>query len=325
MCRVLGYIGEPLKISKLMLEPANSLVHQSYDPQDHYHMLQVAGFGVATWRKNTLSADYPVIYKSTKLPFYDRNLQSLCEHNETNLLLAHIRAVSYSGETGYEAVVNENNCHPFLFPGFRLTLAHNGWVDGFKEIRFPLLNRCKPEIIQNLEGSTDTEVIYSLIMSQFDDPTQDFNDEEILDAIKKTVKIILDVQTDYNCEETSVLKLFLGDGDDLLVANIGIGYNRQLDVEGEWEELRKYPQGTKEFYLSRVKEPVWSFKGRNFADYDGYYMESVADEDVRCVIISSEPLTEDLASWSMVPFQHVCFLNKNNGNPTVEIKPITFD
>ncbi|WP_424101595.1 class II glutamine amidotransferase [Moorena producens] len=325
MCRVLGYIGEPLAISKLILEPDNSLVNQSYD-SDYHHMVQLAGFGLATWKKDTLTANYPFLYKGTKPPFYDRNLKSLCESHETNLLLSHIRAAYYT----YEAVVHEHNCHPFIFPGFRLALAHNGWIYGFKEIRFPLLNKCRPEIIQNLEGSTDTEVIYALIMSQVDDPTKDLSVDEIIDAINKTVKIILDVKTEYNCEGISVLKLFLADSNDLLVANLGIGYNRQLDVPGDWqkltnEELQELKNDSEKdaFYL--LKSPVWSLKGKNFGDYDGFKMQSAADEDVRSVIISSEPLTEDVTGWSQVPFQHICFFDNNNGNPRVQTKPFPFN
>ena len=85
-------------------------------------MIQLAGFGLATWSKRTLSEDYPFIYKGMKPPFYDRNLGSLCERHETNVLLCHIRASGYDS-LNYEAVVNENNCHPFIFLGFRLAVG----------------------------------------------------------------------------------------------------------------------------------------------------------------------------------------------------------
>ncbi|NER25791.1 MAG: hypothetical protein F6J96_34880, partial [Symploca sp. SIO1C2] len=93
MCRVLAYIGEPIQISQLLLKPDNSMVNQTFDPEDHY-MIQLAGFGLATWSKGTLSEEYPLIYKGIKPPFYDRNLGSLCERHETNVLLCHVRGLS---------------------------------------------------------------------------------------------------------------------------------------------------------------------------------------------------------------------------------------
>jgi len=206
MCRVLAYIGEPIQISQLLLKPDNSMVNQTFDPEDHY-MIQLAGFGLATWSKGTLNEEYPLIYKGIKPPFYDRNLGSLCERHETNVLLCHVRASGYEN-LNYESVVNENNCHPFIFPGFRLAMAHNGGVNGFKEIRLDLLNRCKPEIVQYVEGSTDSEVVYALLMSQLDEPTKDLKVDEMIEAIKKTIKVILDVQTKHNCTGLSTLKLF---------------------------------------------------------------------------------------------------------------------
>lgn len=323
MCRVLAYIGEPIQISQLLLKPDNSMVNQTFDPEDHY-MIQLAGFGLATWSKGTLSEEYPLIYKGIKPPFYDRNLGSLCERHETNVLLCHVRASGYEN-LNYESVVNENNCHPFIFPGFRLAMAHNGGVNGFKEIRLDLLNRCKPEIVQYVEGSTDSEVVYALLMSQLDEPTKDLKVDEMIEAIKKMIKVILDVQTKHNCTGLSTLKLFLADSNDILVANIGIGYNRQLDVEGDWEDLKQYPRGTKEFSLSRLKGPVWSLKGQKFSNHNGYRMETSSNGDISSIIIASEPLTEDSTAWSMIPFQTLCFFDHNDGKPKVELKPFDID
>ncbi len=65
-------------------------------------------------------------------------------------------------------------------------------------------------------------------------------------------------------------------------------------MEGNWEELKQYPRGTKEFSLSWLKGLVWSLKGKKFGNYEGYQMQpfSNGSEDISYVIISSEPLTE---------------------------------
>jgi glutamine amidotransferase len=159
-------------------------------------------------------------------------------------------------------------------------------------------------------------------MSQFEDPTEDLEVAEIIEGIQKLIRIILDLKVKYNIKGQDILKLFLADRNDLCVANVGIGPNRTLEIEGCWEELKQFPVGTPEFTLSRLTSPVWALKGKKFGQKEGsYQMEAVADEEVRSVIIASEPLTENNQNWVKIPFQHLCYFDYNNGNPKLELIP----
>lgn len=317
MCRILGYIGESVTISDLMLNPDNSLINQSFDPEDH-HIMQLAGMGLATWKKGAPNSEFPLIYKTTKPPFYDRNLKSICERMDTDVFLAHIRGAQY--ETSVS--VNEENCHPFMFPGFKLALAHNGSIDRFRELRVGLLDRCHNRIARYISGDTDSEVLYAVLMSQLEDPTADLDIDEILEAVGKLVKILLDLKTKYGIGGQDILKLFLADSNDLCVANIGIGPNCELAVEDLWEHYRQYPVGTGEYLLSRLVGPVWAAKGRHLRKNGTYYLEHASmDEDVHSVIIASEPLTEDTRGWLRIPFQHIAYFDYNEGNPRLRIVP----
>ena len=127
MCRVLGYLGPRVLLADLLTRPRNSLINQSFDAEYH-ELLQLGGTGLAAWEKGSTEDAVPLIYKSAHPAFYDRNLYSLSEKVHTTNLLAHVRATGYSRGVS----INEDNCHPFLFDGFRLALAHNGGLPGWK-------------------------------------------------------------------------------------------------------------------------------------------------------------------------------------------------
>ena len=77
MCRVLAYLGPSVRLSDLITRPSNSLINQSFDAEYH-HLMQVAGAGFASWEKGSPNEREPLIYKSAKPAFYDKNLQALC-------------------------------------------------------------------------------------------------------------------------------------------------------------------------------------------------------------------------------------------------------
>ena len=47
MCRHLGWLGDPVSVSSLILEPANGLLVQSYSPRRQKHgLLNADGWGI---------------------------------------------------------------------------------------------------------------------------------------------------------------------------------------------------------------------------------------------------------------------------------------
>ena len=166
MCRVLAYLGEPLPVRNLLFDPDNSLVTQSHSPQMMNTFLNLAGFGLQAWDPGSLRPDDPFTYRATTLPSFDRNLRSLSAKLAPTCLVAHVRGVTYSEE----AVVADTNLHPFRFPGARVVLAHNGHLRQFARMRYSLVEHVRPELAERIEGTTDSEWIYALILSQLDDP-----------------------------------------------------------------------------------------------------------------------------------------------------------
>jgi glutamine amidotransferase len=320
MCRVLAYLGPQLELADLMTKPKNSLVNQSFDARFH-HLLQLGGSGFASWEEGSPNETRPLIYRSAKPTFYDKNLSAICENVRTNCLLAHIRATGYSDQ----ASVNEDNCHPFLYPGFRLALAHNGGLPGWRDMLQDIAAASKPAIVRHLSGSTDTEPLYCLLMSQYEDPTADMDGEEILAGLTRFMKQVRDIKKRHGNTKIAKLKFFLADGNDLVVANMGLGENYASEIDGDWDELRQHEPGTREFTLAGVKEPVWYLAGDDYADFEGsYQMRAREGDGASTVIVASEPLTAEADAWKRVPFNHAVFIQRTDGGCRISTAPLEF-
>jgi glutamine amidotransferase len=183
MCRVLAYLGEPLPVRNLLFDPEYGLVRQSYSPRMMNTFLNLAGFGMQAWDPRSLQPGDPFTYRSTNLPPFDRNLRFLSSKLAPTCLVAHVRGVTYSNE----AVVTETNLHPFQFDGTRVVLAHNGHLRQFPRMRHSLIEHVRPELAQCIEGTTDSEWIYALILSQLDDPNGLPETRELVDATARAV------------------------------------------------------------------------------------------------------------------------------------------
>ncbi len=320
MCRVLGYLGPSVSLADLMTKPKNSLVNQSFDAEYH-DLLQLGGTGFASWLRGSPEEDRPLMYRSCMPAFYDKNLQAICTNLRTNNLLAHIRATGYSRY----ASINDDNCHPFIYEGFKLALAHNGGLPGWRPMLHDILSACRPEIVANLMGSTDTEPLYCLLMSQFADPTADMDPEEIIAGLSSFMNVVRDIKKRHDNAKPAKLKFFLADGNDLVVANIGLGFEYAADIERDWEELRQAPKGSPEYSLAGVTEPVWYLAGKDYGLHDGQYgMREVAPDNAEAVIISSEHLTNSSEDWRSVPFQNVVFFKRQADHCSVHVQRLDF-
>ncbi len=318
MCRVLGYLGPSIALEELLTKPKNSLVNQSFDAEYH-HLLQLAGSGIAAWNRNSPHESEPLIYKSCQPTFYDRNLAAICRNVRTDNLLAHIRAASYSEQ----ASIHDENCHPFLYPGFKLALAHNGGLPGWRAMLKDIIAECKPEVVAHLSGSTDTEPLYCLLMSQYDDPSRDMDADEIIAGLRQFMQVVLDIKRRHNNTKIAKLKFFLADGNDLVVANMGLGPDYATEIDASWDDLRGSKPGTPEFALAGVLEPLWYLAGDDYAKYEGTYDMKVADGGkASTIIVASEHLTEDPSSWTRVPFQHVAYFERRDGQCSVRMEPL---
>ena len=112
MCRVLAYIGPEIPIASLLLEPENSLINQTLDPELH-PLLQLSEWGFGAWSEHLLKSEEPLLYRRPTAAIYDDNVKGIIPSLQASTLLAHVRAAAYDSVT----VLADENCHPFYFDG----------------------------------------------------------------------------------------------------------------------------------------------------------------------------------------------------------------
>jgi len=301
MCRVLAYLGQPVSAEYLLYSSDSSLVNQVFQPK-MLAMLNLAGFGMVAWDEASLKPHIPWLYHSTVLPVFDRNLRALSGKIHCGNLLAHIRGVPTDGS----ASINQQNLHPFIFPGVSLAMAHNGDLYEFPAMRYALSPHIRPEFLRLVHGDTDSEWIYALLMSRFDNPAALHTTAEITTAVQQMLDILREVRTQHGIEISSSLNLFISNPNCIIAVRFAFDYGcyplpDQDDVQ----------QGCVD-YLS-----LWFTQGSDYACHDGEWKMVGGKQSAESIIIASEPLSLDTSTWVEAPEYHALAVEKNaNGIDT---------
>jgi glutamine amidotransferase len=283
MCRILAYLGEPLPVRNLLFDADNSLVRQSYSPRMMKGVLNLGGFGMTAWDPTSLRPEDPFTYRATTLPTFDRNLRFMAFKLAPTCVLAHVRGVSYSGE----GIVADTNLHPFHFMGTRVVLAHNGHLREFQRMRYALIEHVKPALAQRIEGTTDSEWIYALILSQLDDPFGLPETRELADAIAKAFRILRGVRAAHGIDTSSPANVFVSTGHAVVATRFSFDYG--------W-----YPAEDSMLETDLPFVSLWYTTGGEYTERDSDWQMTASDPP-RSMIIASEPLTADSSTWLEVP------------------------
>ncbi|MBW4592180.1 MAG: ergothioneine biosynthesis protein EgtC [Brasilonema angustatum HA4187-MV1] len=159
MCRLLGYLGSPVSLETLLYKPEYSLIVQSDQPREMLsEEVNVDGFGVG-WYDSQKETE-PFTYKST-LPIRNEiNLPNLSRYVQSGCVLAYVRSVT-SGQ-----VLDLSNCQPYDYQS--LLFIHNGAIDNFRQTLYrPIRKVLSDEIYQWIEGTTDSEHIFALLLNHW--------------------------------------------------------------------------------------------------------------------------------------------------------------
>ena len=283
MCRVLGYLGRPIPLSHLLYETDSSLVRQAYSPRMMAVFLNLAGFGMTAWDPDSVHPDEPFTYKVTTLPLFDRNLRNLAQKISPTCLLAHVRGVTDSEDE----VIAQQNLHPFRFHDVNVTLAHNGHLREFARMRYDLVEHVRPEFIRRIEGTTDSEWIYALVLSQLEDPHGMPEAAEIVEATVKALSILRAVRERNEIGTSSPLNLFISTGRCLVATRFSFDYG--------W-----YPENDTLLETDLPYVSLWYTVGHEYVERAGEWTMVGADR-ASSLLIASEPLTSDTSSWLEAP------------------------
>ena len=220
MCRILAHLGEPLPLQQVLYDTDNCLVRQSYSPRMMNTFLNLAGFGMKAWDPTSLHPDDPFTYRTTTLPSFDRNLRFLAAKLAPTCLVGHVRGVTYSDKV----VVADTNLHPFQFAGARVVLAHNGHLRHFQRMRYALVEHVRPELAERIEGTTDSEWIYALVLSQLEEPFGIPETRELADATAEALRILRGVRDAHGIDTSSPANLCLSTGRSVVATRFSFDY-----------------------------------------------------------------------------------------------------
>ncbi|WP_022889034.1 class II glutamine amidotransferase [Agromyces italicus] len=163
MCRWLAYSGEPIQLSKLILDTQNSLVAQSLNSPLGAETVNGDGFGVGWYPADAAKGRDPALFHSIEPAWYDENLREITHAIESPLFFAHVRAAA-------GPPIQQTNCHPFRHENW--LFMHNGRIAGLNLVRRDLALAVEPEFYPLIRGTTDSELLFylALTLGLRDDP-----------------------------------------------------------------------------------------------------------------------------------------------------------
>jgi predicted glutamine amidotransferase len=195
MCRWMAWHGQPVLMDELLFKPKHGLIDQSLHSRLGAETTNGDGFGVGWYG----SGDGPGVYRSVSPAWGDANLRHLAGQIESPLFLAHVRATSGTA-------VQETNCHPYLHGQW--LFVHNGMINQFPTIRRDLMLAVEPALFADIQGSTDSEVLFHLALTNGleDDP---------LAALARTIGLVETTAGRHGIKNAVQASIGLSDGERL--------------------------------------------------------------------------------------------------------------
>lgn len=267
MCRFALYLGPPIRLSHLVTEPSNSIIHQSYHSHERPEPLNGDGFGVA-WYVPDLRAE-PAVFRSTTPAWNNHNLLNLAPVTVSHCLLAHVRAATPG------LPVTHLNCHPFLRE--QLAFMHNGSVGGFSLIRRRIREKLSDRAYDAIEGSTDSEHVLALMSDAYDSAIEKDPLDRMAVALRQAITEVESLRTAAGVEEQSFLNIAVTDGRCAVVSRY----------------VSQGPEEAHSLYYASGCLVVERGEGR-----------VVEREGESAVVVASEPLGPD-THWTPVPPNHM--------------------
>jgi glutamine amidotransferase len=153
--------------------------------------------------------------------------------------------------------------------------------------RDSLVEHVRPELAQCIEGTTDSEWIYALILSQLDDPYGVPEARELADATASALRILRSVRAAHGIDTSSPANLCLSTGRALVATRVSFDYG--------W-----YPPDDEMLETDLPFVSLWYALGGEYTERDGHWRMTASDPP-RSLIIASEPLTTDFSTWLEAP------------------------
>lgn len=163
MCRLIAYLGEPVTLSSVLVEPEYSLLRQSYEPRHQVHgRINADGFGVGWYAPDVRAL--PARYRKPVPMWSDQTFANIAGAIRTAGFLASVRNAS-PGLPINEACTAPYTRGQWLF-------AHNGRIldwHGPTGAGMVLHRRLSDTSLAAIQGATDSEVLFGLVLDAIAD------------------------------------------------------------------------------------------------------------------------------------------------------------
>lgn len=200
MCRHLAYLGPARPLASLLHDPPHSLEHQSHRTyEQRWVTMNPDGWGVGWWDPE--AGETPARYRTDKPMWADRSFWSVAEVVRAGAVVAAVRAATPG------TPVVETGSAPFTEGPWLFSL--NGYVSDFPGAAADRLRRAlSPARSAALEGTTDSEVLFGLVL-------------DAIDRGATPAEAAAAVARDVLARSTGELNLLLGDGSTVVATTAG--------------------------------------------------------------------------------------------------------
>ena len=252
MCRWMAWLGQPVLIEELLFNSPHGIVDQSLHARMGAEPTNGDGFGLGWYG----TGDGPGIYRSILPAWGDPNLRELAAHVESPLFMTHVRAAIGSP-------VQETNCHPFRRDNW--LFVHNGFIADFHLLRRDLMLTIEPKLFADVQGSTDTEVVFHLALT--------FGlEEDPIAALERTVGLIEETARSQGVADAVQASFGISDGESLwAVRYASNGDARSLFASSDADSLRHLYPDNERFQL--LTEDDRLIVSEPFSDLPGVWHE----------------------------------------------------
>jgi glutamine amidotransferase len=206
MCRHLAYLGDPVTIGQLVVQPPYGLYHQSWAPRmQKYGTVNADGFGVG-WYADT--DPLPARYRRDVPIWADPSFADLSRVVHTRALLAAVRSATDGCASG-EAAGAPYTAGRWLF-------SHNGALPGWPAGSADIAAALPPGDLLELEAHCDSALVWALVLRRLRDGAT------AAEALTCAV-------TDIAVRTEARLNLLLTDGTQIAATTWGDTLHRRLE------------------------------------------------------------------------------------------------
>ena len=156
MCRHLAYLGPPVPLRSVLIDPPFGLYRQAWAPRLQRHgTVNADGFGIGWYADDD---PVPARYRRDVPMWGDPSLADLARVTRSGAVLAAVRSATPGMALGVAAVAP--------FASGRWLFSHNGVLDGWPGSAKQRLVRDDPSLLLNLEALVDSDYLWALALDR---------------------------------------------------------------------------------------------------------------------------------------------------------------